>query len=185
MKRLLLGLSAVFLAGCSIFPKPDTTAVNFFDIQPTQNIASQGPPPKVMVLTFQSESTYGSRMVFKTSDHQMKFDEFNRWAAPPDEMVKNLLTAYLSGSKEQAGPPTLSIEGDVLKFYCDLPNKNVNITIAVIVREYPSQKIVWSEVFSRNVKIEQETAGDFAAAASKGTVEIAEAVKNRLATSKQ
>ncbi|MHB9138199.1 MAG: ABC-type transport auxiliary lipoprotein family protein [Victivallaceae bacterium] len=184
MKRLLLGLSAVFLAGCSIFPKPDTTAVNFFDIQPAQNITSQGSVPQIMVLTFQSESTYGSRMVFKTNDHQVKFDEFNRWAAPPDEMVRNLLTAYLSGSKEQTGPPSLSIEGDVLKFYCDLPNKNVNITIAVTVREYPSQKIAWCEVFSRSVKIEQETAGDFASAASKGIVEIAEAIKNRLASAK-
>jgi uncharacterized lipoprotein YmbA len=184
MKRLLLGLLPVLLAGCSIFPKPDTTAVNFFDIQPPQNITSSGTAPKAIVLTFQAESTYGSRMVFKINDHQMKFDEFNRWAAPPDEMVRNLLTAYLSDKKEQTGPPSSSIEGNVLKFYCDLPSKNVNITIAVTVREYPSQKIAWCEVFSRNVKIKQETASDFAAAASKGTVEIAEAIRNRLATSK-
>lgn len=180
MKKLFFALLAVFLAGCSIFPKPDTTAVTFFDIQPPQTITSSGTAPKVMVLTFHSESTYGSRMVFKMNDHQIKFDEFNRWAASPDEMVRTMLTAYLSGNKEQNGPPELSIEGDVLKFYCDLPNKNVNITIAVTVREYPSQKIIWCEVFSRNVKIEQDTAGNFAAAASKGTLEIAEAIKNRL-----
>jgi ABC-type uncharacterized transport system auxiliary subunit len=180
MNRLIFGLLAVFLAGCSIFPKPDGTAVNYFDIQPSQATAQAAAAPKIMVLPFQAESAYGTRMVFKVKEHQVKFDEFNRWAAPPDEMVRALLATYFSGNKEQAGPPDLTIEGGIIKFCCDLPDKTVTVTIAVTVREYPSQRIAWREVFTRNVKIEQETAGAFAAAASRGTIEIAEAIRGRL-----
>jgi ABC-type uncharacterized transport system auxiliary subunit len=184
MSRLIFGLLTVFLAGCSIFPKPDGTSVNYFDIQPPSAAAQAGAAPKIMALPFQAESPYGTRMVFKINEHQVKFDEFNRWAAPPDEMARTLLATYFSGNKEQAGPPELTLEGDVLKFCCDLPAKTVTVTIAVTLREYPSQRIAWREVFTRNVKIEQETAGAFAAAASKGTIEIAEAIRGRLAAAK-
>ena len=185
MNRLIFGLLTVFLAGCSIFPKPDGTAVNYFDIQPsTAATAQAAAATKVMVLPFQSESAYGSRMVFKVNEHQVKFDEFNRWAAPPDEMARALLATYLSGNSEQSGSPDLTIEGDILKFCCDLPDKTVTVSIAITARKYPSQRIAWREVFTRNVKIEQETAGAFAAAASKGTLEIAAAIRDRLAAAR-
>ena len=184
MSRFIFALLTVLLAGCSIFPKPEGTAVNYFYIQPPPMIAQTGTAPKIMILPFQAESTYGSRMVFKVNEHQVKFDEFNRWAAPPDEMVRALLSTYFSGNKEQGGQPEFTIEGDILKFCCDLPDKTVTVTIAVICREYPSQRIAWREVFTRNVKIEQETAGAFAAAASRGTVEIAEAIRGRLTAAK-
>lgn len=180
MNRLIFGLLTVFLAGCSIFPKSDGTEVNYFDIQPAGATAQAAAATKVMVLPFQSESAYGVRMVFKVNEHQVKFDEFNRWAAPPDEMARALLAAYLSGNSEQSGSPDLTIEGDILKFCCDLPDKTVTVSIAVTVRKYPSQRIAWREVFTRNVKIEHETAGAFAAAASKGTLEIAGAIRDRL-----
>jgi hypothetical protein len=75
----------------------------------------------------------------------------------------------------------LTIEGDILTFCCDLPDKTVTVSIAVICREYPSQRIAWREVFTRSVKIDRQTAGAFADAASKGTVEIADAIRGRLA----
>ena len=184
MSRLIFGLLTVFLAGCSIFPKPDDTAVNYFDIQPPAAAAQAGATSKIMVLPFHAESAYGTRMVFKVNEHQVKFDEFNRWAAPPDEMVRALLAGYFSGNKEQAGSPDLTIEGDILTFCCDLPDNTVTVSIAVICREYPSQRIAWREVFTRSVKIDRQTANAFADAASKGTVEVAEAIRGRLAAGK-
>ncbi|MFA6102520.1 MAG: ABC-type transport auxiliary lipoprotein family protein [Victivallaceae bacterium] len=180
MSRFIFGLLTVFLAGCSIFPKPDGTAVSYFDIQPSPAITQAGAVPKIMILPFQAGSAYGTRMVFKVNEHQVKFDEFNRWAAPPDEMVRALLATYFSGNREQGGSPELTLEGDIITFRCNLPDHTVTVTISVICREYPSQRIVWREVFTRNVKIEQDTAGAFAGAASKGTIEIAEAIRGRL-----
>lgn len=178
--RWMFGLFAAMLAGCSIFPRPDGPAVNYFDIRPGTPPATSAVTAKVMALPFQAGGIYGSRMVFKLHANQVKLDEFNRWVAPPDEMVRLILTAGFGGKPGQAGAPELTLEGEILDFSCNLTDKTVTVAIAIICREYPSQQIAWREVFVRHVRIEHETAGDFAAAAAKGVMEIAEAVAARL-----
>ena len=171
MKKLfILSGLCLLVAGCSIFPKPQTPPVNHFSMgKPNGQLVEQR---LVTVQPVISLTGYSSQMLFKAVEGKVEVDQFNRWITPPTTQVQRYLTiAMAAKSNSDIKQHTLILSSKLLTFECDLSSKSVNLTLLVTVKAKNRIKI--EQLFSEKVSVADNTATGYAVAMNKAMDKIA------------
>lgn len=178
MKKLfILSGLCLLVAGCSIFPKPQTPQINYFSIgTPSEQLVEQR---LVAVQPVSSLTGDAPQMRFKTVAEKVEVDQFNRWITAPTIQVQRYLTIAMaaksdSGIKQQA----LTLFSKLLIFECDLNSKSVTLTLLVTVKE--GNRIKIEQLFSEKVIVTDNTATAYAVAMNMAMDKIAIAVAAKI-----
>jgi ABC-type uncharacterized transport system auxiliary subunit len=170
MKKTLFILSGLSLlaAGCSVFPKPNAPAINYYSI---------GTPAKQLVVgktvrvqSVSSLSNHRSQMTFSTEPELVKIDQFNRWVSSPSILVQRYLMIALAPTETGSAEPLLNLSGKLLTFENNLTAGTTTIGLLVTVRQ---GKTVKSEkLYSATVKVSDKTASGFAKSMSQAMAKV-------------
>jgi ABC-type uncharacterized transport system auxiliary subunit len=175
MKKLFIvsGL-CLLVAGCSIFPKPQTPQVNYFSIGvPSEQMVEKR---LVKVQTVSSLIGYATTMRFKTAAGKVEVDQFNRWITSPATQIQRYLTIAMAPEVSGGAPKAiLTMATQLLTFENNLSHKSVTLTLLVTVKE--KNKVKYEQLFTEKVNVSGANATAYANAMSmamnKITVKIA------------
>lgn len=174
MKRaIMLMCCAIIFSGCSLIPMQPYIQTYYFDIGSPE--ASLGTPQKdLTIMNIARSGPYREKMVFRTSQTSVRFDEFNRWSMPPTEMIKRYLTMIYETNNEVGSEKgkKYSLNGELTQLEADLPNKKVNLTIRFELNQSDSNKNVWLKSFSQQIPVQKVTGQSFAKAVKFGVDNI-------------
>ncbi len=166
---LLAGCALLSVSGCGVlFESASYTPVNYYDLGKPRT--HKTPPVKIKIGTVRSEGPENSRMAFRTSPTQIRFDEYNRWGQPPDKLLRRYLMLYLNDpalGDVDGDKPMLTIDLRILCFECDLQqNKAVLIIEASVKKPLQGDNLLWSGTYHEEVDLKTKTATAYAEATS-------------------
>lgn len=184
MKRTLLA-AVIACAAVSCAPRIRT---DYFLIN-TEPAVAKAPaqlPLTLMVNNVRAPSRYQDQINFRTSEYQVGFYEYSRWAEPPPEMVWRALYSALnaSGLFEKVDPadvawnPDLVLKSTILTFdqVVEKSGESAECVLMMELIRRDTGKPVWSKQVRARVK--QEKRGMFVAAMSEA---VAKAVTESIA----
>ncbi len=91
------------LCSCSVLDKEPYRKVCYYDMPETAQDAALKCPGLAKILV-SSNIQYSAKMLFKTGPNRYEHDEYNRWLAAPDTLLKRQLEqALLQGAPAQDG----------------------------------------------------------------------------------
>ncbi|MCF6176071.1 MAG: ABC-type transport auxiliary lipoprotein family protein [Victivallaceae bacterium] len=164
MKKLFIvsGL-CLLLAGCSIFPKPQTPQVNYFSIGvPSKQLVKKR---IVKVQTVNSLIGYTTAMRFKTTAGKVEVDQFNRWISSPATQIQRYLTIAMAPEMSGVAPrEILTIATQLLTFENNLSHEFVILTLLVTVKE--KNKVKYEQLFTEKINVSGANAAAYANAMS-------------------
>jgi len=112
MKSLVAAFAAFAMAaclcGCGFLEKEPYRKVCYYDIVQEPSSDASLKCPNISGVIVSSDVQYSSKMLFKTGLDSYEYDEFNRWLATPDVLLKRSLEQLLLHG-------TSSMKGTVLK----------------------------------------------------------------------
>ena len=120
MTRILCAVSflALFiLCGCSFMEREPFRTTIYFDIVPTSQELHQD--IGVSSLVTSSSMQFSDRMLFRVGTDKLEFDEYNRWIASPETLLKR----YLEISFAPAASGKVSAQIKLLRFELDKPGR--------------------------------------------------------------
>lgn len=182
MKKLfILSGLCLLVAGCSIFPKPQTPQVNYFSIgTPNEQMVEQR---LVKVQPVNSLIFYMPQMCFKTVAGKFDVDQFNRWITSPTIQVQRYLTiAMAAKSNSDIKRNPLILSSKLLTFECNLNSKSVTLTLLVTLKA--GNRIKMEKLFSENVTVAGNTATAYAVAMNTAMDKIAIDIAGKINTLK-
>ena len=171
MKKLfILSGFCLLVAGCSIFPKPQTPQVNYFSLGvPDEQMVKQR---LVKVQMVDALTGYTTAMCFKTDAGKVEIDQFNRWITSPATQIQRYLTVAMATQMSASGRQTaLIMTTKLLTFDCNLNHKTANLTLLVTVKEH--DKVKYKQLFTEKVDVTGNTATAYASAMSMAMNKIA------------
>lgn len=164
MKFIVLTVSSLLLAGCSLIPMQPYIQTYYYDIgTPKEHVLKKS--WNLEIMSFDTSGPYQQRMVFRTGPNSIKFDEFNRWSMVPASMFKRyLLMVYDCGDDNQ--PNVLkkySLNAEIVQLEADLPNKMVNLAVRFSFYETVKGNTIWTRTFKQQIPVEKITGDSYAA----------------------
>jgi ABC-type uncharacterized transport system auxiliary subunit len=168
---LLFSFSVLFISGCSILPESISAAVNYYEIssperlQPTINDLEIG--------KFTVTGPYEKRMVFKSGKNQLQFDEFNRWAQNPEQMLKRFFTILIPQTEVK---PTRILSAEILEFACDLDSQKALLCVTISITEKETGKFILTQTFNIKAPMKEKRASSFAAAMNQAVKSVADII---------
>lgn len=185
--RLLTFAAIIVLCGgCNIFPEIKKTKVNYFEIGFDEKDKSQ---PKenyrIIVNRVEAEGPYYQRMVFKTSENSVDFDEYNRWSQSPSKMLKNYLKLALNNPDMNVPEERQFIlNANILRFDSDLEDNTSNLVLEVDIKRKSDDACVLNKIFVEKVKVEKNKAVFYVEGMKKAVSNVAEAIRKKMSSVK-
>lgn len=119
-------LIALFCGACSIIPDPKPLDINYYDFGvPGADLPQL--PPEIGLGTVKSATPGEKRMIFRDSPNHVRFDECNRWAAPPEDLLFSRLSALVPDSSDPQKKGSLSVK--IMRLECDLIKRSVSVEL--------------------------------------------------------
>jgi len=188
MKKLIIflcaGTSLFINSACSILPSPAKVEITYYDL---------GTPDKIYEIPagIQFPPIMGgvgdeTKMVFKGSSNTIKFDPFNRWADSPAKLVRCYMTLAL---KNKTNTINYVMNGEILRFDCDLEKKTANIAIKITLKSYKAKKadkrFISQIIYSESVPIKEKSGTAYAEAMQKAIAQITKQIADQLTQAKK
>lgn len=166
MKKIvfILFISMFWLNGCSILPEARPLAVNYYDFGA---IATEAKflPKNIRIGHVRSVFPSEKRMIFREKGSRLLFDECNRWALSPEQLVQGRIQAALPDrepdTQTQANEQILNVE--ILSVEGDLEAKTANFAVRFELNDNAG-KPIYSKTFFENAQLSEMTASAFAGA---------------------
>ncbi|MBK8815754.1 MAG: membrane integrity-associated transporter subunit PqiC [Methylococcaceae bacterium] len=108
MKMLLFGLSLLITSGCTVLPKAETYAVHDFGFALSASDSSQTSQAQINVIApdWLADNRIRYRLLY-SEPTQVRFYTLDRWIAPPNDLIEQLLLTKLSN---QTWPLTIQLQ---------------------------------------------------------------------------
>jgi ABC-type uncharacterized transport system auxiliary subunit len=192
--RLLVSLMVVCsLGGC--FPPQEFTPVRYYTIEPLSLQGYQVTrtwPITLGVQPFTAATRYEDRILYRLSEVEVGFYEYDRWVEPPEEMVTRVVTTFLrtSGlfqlvtSADNVRLPAWILSGEVTRFdeVRTPAGSQAECWLRLELRRARDEQLLWSEVLTATTFLSAETSAALAQAMSQAVHEIALHLVERLST---
>ena len=165
---------ASILSSCSFFQRNEYEAVHLYDV----GLSSMVSRYAVEVRPFASDTAARYKMLFRTSDSELKTDEYNRWTLPPAQMITKYLRSAFAVDRapgEDCDGSRFIINGNILAFEADLKTSKARLYVSYDI-SMPENAGFKPYVSSLNLEIplESHTASAFAEAMSIASERLAE-----------
>lgn len=163
--RLILALTlSVVLFGCASAGRP----IKYYRIE-VPAAAPPSPTPRGFGLTLQIANIDApaimrdGRILYQVGANEVGTYEYHRWVETPDRMVQNALIRLLrSSGKYQSidrfisgAKPDYIVRGKIYEFAeIDKPAIYTRVSMEIELHEGPSNRTVWSHVYSGEEKVE-------------------------------
>ena len=155
----------LLLCGCSFMQREPYRTTSYFEIVPTQS--EMHPETGVSDLSVSSSMQFSDRMLFRVGAGRMEFDEYNRWIATPEVLLRR----YLEISLAPTASSKASAQIKILRFDLDKTDNTANCEILLMISK---DNISLDSVrLGSTVKAKGETATDFVDAMHSAMAEIA------------
>jgi len=185
MKKLIAfffaGASLLIITSCSILPSPKVIEISYFDIgfpakQYTTDVGVQFSP-------FIGGVGGETKMVFREATNVIRFDPYNRWSTSPAKLIQCYL---LLGLKNKNNKINYVMNGELLRFDCDLNQKTANIALRITIKPYKpkshDKNFIYQVIYTSSVPVTEKKASAYAKAMGKAmdeiTAKIADNLKN-------
>ncbi|OGV50543.1 MAG: hypothetical protein A2X49_04875 [Lentisphaerae bacterium GWF2_52_8] len=182
MKKLMLAsffLGAILMCGCGIFEKEPYRKVFYYDIG-TPN--TESPCAALYEIKAVPMGPSEDKMLFRSSPNQLEYDEFNRWASDPPELLKSYLKlALFCREGMESGKYVLQL--DIFRFEMNLPERSAECCLAFSLIDNEG-KTTWRKLYQQKVEAKQANAGAFAEAMQTAVKEISMQLAKDLQTIK-
>ena len=189
MKKLILflfsGTLILLIANaCSILPSPQKTKITYYDIGAPEKIYNI--PSGIQFPPIMGGVGDEPKMVFKTSSNIIKFDPFNRWADSPAKLVRCYMILALNNKTQTIN---YVMNGEILRFDCDLKKKTVNLAIKITIKSYKAKKadkrFISQIIYESSIPIKEKTGTAYAEAMEQAIAEITKKAAHSLTTVKK
>ena len=151
---------AVWLAGCSLLPKPEPVALDRYllEYNPPDTRTLRDGAPVLLVSTPQANGAYDSaRIAYLQQQYGLRYYVRSRWADAPANMLVPLLVEAINagGRVEAVGAnsggvaATLRLDSTLLRFYQDFTDhpSRMRITLRVQLVDLQAQRVIAARVF--------------------------------------
>ena len=176
MRMVLFFLMVIIFSSC-VFSTNTFHPVRYYDLGVAEVINEGG--PYVHFLKFSVNGPYKTKIVFRTTSNQLRFDDYNKWVQTPSVMLKRYLKLAFRSKPQDKRESQYSVEMSILSFEADELTKH-----AVLVVEYKiinlknENKKIFVKSLSR--KMEDMNAEDFVQAMSKISADFADELKSEM-----
>lgn len=154
----------VGLSGClGLRTSPAVRYYSIDGLSTTTETAMQTWPVTLGVRIFGEATRYRNRMLYRSSEVEVGFYEYDRWVEPPGEMVTRVVMAHLraSGLFRQIIPavdaPVLAwvLSGDVLRFdeVRSASGSHAECRLQLELRRVRDEQLLWSDVITATVAL--------------------------------
>jgi ABC-type uncharacterized transport system auxiliary subunit len=161
-------LVVVGLSGCAGLRKfPAIRYYNIDGLSPTVETATRTWPVTLGVYVFGEATRYRDRMLYRFSDVEVGFYEYDRWVEPPGEMVTRVVIAHLraSGLFRQVTPALDAsalawvLSGEVLRFdeVRSASGSQAECRVQFELRRVRDKQLLWSDVITTTAALTAET----------------------------
>lgn len=181
------------MAGC-LGPR-EFIPIRYYSIDhlpPTRPQVSHSRPVTLGVQPFTAATRYRDRILYRVSDVEVGFYEFDRWVEPPEEMVTRVMTAVLRASRlfrqvTSAGnvqPPAWILSGEVTRFdeTRAAAGSRAECWLRLELRHARDERLLWSEALTAEEPLTAETPEALAQAMSQAVQEVAMRLVAKLET---
>jgi hypothetical protein len=181
MKKLFCFVIPVLMitSGCcfnSNSPKTEYFTINFPSTHAKYNY-------HIEIAPLAANELYGSKMVFFKEPNSIFFDNFNLWAQSPNKMLVSYFNIYFNNPAspimEKDFIP-IRFEAVILKFECNLTQKECLLSLALTAKNTSDEKILFSEIYIEKVQMNKLTAVSFASSMSKAVKAVAARIENTI-----
>lgn len=193
LQALSLLIVCTLLTGC-LGARP-FIPLRYYSLEPlTDNIphATHSRTIALGIQPFTAASRYHERMLYRLSEVEVNFYEYDRWVEPPEEMVTRIIAASLRASGlfqqvQQADNlrlPAWFLSAELLRFdeVREPPERRAECWLRLALRRAPDERLRWSKTLRAAVPLAHQTAAGFAAAMSAAVQQIARQLITELQT---
>jgi ABC-type uncharacterized transport system auxiliary subunit len=182
-----------FLTGC--LGARQFTPVRYYSLEPlTDNIpqAIQRWTIPLGIQPFTAATRYRERMLYRSSEVEVNFYEYDRWVEPPEEMVTRLIAAALrdAGLFQQVQQvanlqlPAWVLSGELLRFdeVRGAQASRAACWLRLALRRAQDERLLWSKTLRAAVPLSHKSAAGLAVAMSAAVQQIAQQLISELQT---
>lgn len=189
MQRLLIVLSVAFAVLISCSQMPDTQYFTLeYDISAQPETVTDLP---VYIEAFDANPLLDQdRMIYKTSQYELKLDHYRRWVMSPNGLVERKLNDYFHERGVFAyvvhqvprDRQCYYLSGHVQSFeeVAYGPQRQAHIAIWFELMHMQTRDVLMSQLFEESVPITGDTADAIAAAMSQATLSLFDNLADRL-----
>ena len=186
-------LVLVGLSGClGSRTSPPVRYYSIDGLSATVDTATRTWPVTLGVRVFGEATRYRDRMLYRVSEVEVGFYEFDRWVEPPGEMVTRVVMAHLraSGLFRQitaaldASASAWVLSGDVLRFdeVRSASGRHATCRLQLELRRVRDEQLLWSDVITTTAALTDDTPTALARAMSEA---VQRAARQLIATVQQ
>lgn len=149
------------LGGCLKLGQNEAPAIHYYSLEPAPTTVPQAKrtwPVTLGVRPLTAGTRYRDRMLYRPSNVEVRFYEYDRWVEPPAEMVNRLLTEMLQGSNlfqqvasaDDVQPQAWILSGEVLRFDEVRTNttRHADVSLALELRRARDERLLWSDILT-------------------------------------
>ena len=130
-------------------------------------------------MKFSVDGPYKTKMFFRTTSNQLRFDDYNKWVQTPSIMLKRYLKLAFRSKPMQNHKPQYSVELSILSFEADELTKHaVFIVEYKIINLTSKNKKIFVKSFSN--KMEEINPENFVQAMSTISADFADKLKSEI-----
>lgn len=161
----IASLLALFaLCGCSFLDREPYHKTSYFEIVPAKD--GMHPEAACSMLSVSSSFQFSDRMLFRVAADRLEFDEYSRWIASPEVLLKR----YLEISFAPVDPAKVAASVKILSFEFDKPGKSASCEIILTLSR--DNMPIYSARIGATAKAKDETATGFVEAMHAAVAEI-------------
>ena len=161
------------LSGCSIFPSPEVTVAQYYDLSIPEKLSTYG--KNVEVLPFSSNSGDRYKMVLR-NQNRIESTENCKWILPPGSlMTKYLRLAFRSEPGDTRKNGTVILSGSISAFESENDSAILGLTYKLRMTGKTPEKEISRTILLRE-KFAKTAPEEFAAAMSKAAKKAAESI---------
>lgn len=172
------------LTGC--LDSRQFTPVRYYSLEPlTDNIprATQSWRIPLGIQPFTAASRYRERMLYRSSEVEVNFYEYDRWVEPPEEMVTRMIAAALRAAGlfqqvqhvDDVRLPAWILSGELLRFdeVRGPQASRAECWLRLALRRAQDERLLWSNTLRAAVPLRHKTAAALALAMNAAVQQIA------------
>jgi ABC-type uncharacterized transport system auxiliary subunit len=181
------------LGGC--LARQPSTQVRYYSIDPLPvqgyQVANAWPVP-LGIQPFTAATRYRDHILYRLSEVEVGFYEYDRWVELPEEMVTRAVMAVLRASGlfqlvtavPNVRPPAWILSGEVTRFdeVRTPPESRAECGLRLELRRATDEQLLWSKVLTASEPLAADTAEALAHAMSQAVHDVAMDLVKQLAT---
>lgn len=170
---LFLLPGCLLLASCSIFPTPEVTVSNYYDLSIPEKISTPG--KTVIVTPFASNSGERYKMALRVGN-SIRSTESCKWIMPPGSlMTKYLRLAFRNAPGAPQGKKVVTLSGSISAFESNKGKAVLGVTYKLRTGDGKKEKEFSRTILIRE-KFEKASSEDFAAGMSRAAGKVAQSI---------